>query len=70
MEADPETQLTLAKEWAKAKFQASQARPQDIARARLDATRWWSQSRMQEYRAGRGTLDFMLSKPAKLFSQH
>jgi hypothetical protein len=57
---DPGALMTLSKGWAKAKFEASQARPQGLAQARLDAAREWFQSRMQEYLAGRGALDISL----------
>jgi hypothetical protein len=61
VEVDPETQRTLAKEWAKAKFEASQAAPAALARERLDAARGWLGARRQEYTVGRGWFDSLLA---------
>jgi hypothetical protein len=60
VEVDPETQRTLAKEWAKAKFEASQAAPAEVARWRLDTAREWFRARRQVYWAGGGTLELAL----------
>jgi hypothetical protein len=60
VEDDSRAPLTLSKEWAKAKFEASQARPAEIVQARRDVARECFQARRQRYLAGEGTLDILL----------
>jgi hypothetical protein len=49
-----------AREWARAKFAAVRANPKELAKARLAAAQDCCRARVQEFLAGRGTLDLLL----------
>jgi hypothetical protein len=48
------------KDAARAKFEALQTSPKELAQAKLAASQYSFESRFREFLAGRGTLDFML----------
>jgi hypothetical protein len=55
-----EDRITEERDLAEARFEARQADVKDLARQRETAIREAHEARMDEYRAGRGTLDLLL----------
>jgi hypothetical protein len=63
---DPQTELSVNKELARAKFEAIRADPAALARQKLEAARLNYRARLEEFLAGRGALQLLSAASLRL----